>query len=229
MKKPRQNRINPKGELVAHPAYGTFMGNRGVLHDAEGIVGHRTWRHKNWIICQTAFRGRRRPIMAPNRYTELFFLDEVTALAAGHRPCAECRHAQYTEFRQALARGGVVPEAARAADLDARLHGERAWPGKFRQRRWEAPVGGLPDGAMIERAGRCLLVAGPWLLEWAFDGYSPAGEIAALDGGAVTVLTPATSVAALKAGYQPAAHESAIRILAGLAGGRPIFSAVAGQ
>jgi len=225
MKNPKQNRINPKGELVSSPSYGTFMGNRGVLHDEEGNITHRRWRHKNWIICKIHFKGRKRPILAPNRYTELFFLDETTALAAGHRPCAECRYQDYTDYRNALARSGTVPISDGASELDARLHDERAVPRTFRQRTWTADLRHLPDGTMIEHDGKCLLVAGASLLEWSFQGYRIAKEKNSLTARPVTVLTPGTNVRALAAGYAPAVHETAFEPLSGA----PVFSKVAGK
>ncbi len=94
---PRQNRVTPFGEIIATSERGTFMGNRGILHDPDGRV-RRKWVLKNWLVCVLEFRGRKRTVMTPNRYTELFFLDEATALAAGHRPCAECRHARFIDF-----------------------------------------------------------------------------------------------------------------------------------
>lgn len=229
MQKPKQNRVTPKGEFVADPSYGTFMGNRGILHDAAGAVGHRRWRHKNWIICLTEFRGRKRPIMAPNSYTELFFLDEVTALAAGHRPCAECRHMDYIAYRGALARAGGLATSEHVASLDAELHDQRAWPRLFRQRTWQADLSDLPDGTMIEDAGRCLLVASPWLLEWSFRGYRIAAEKTAFGSGATTVLTPKTTVTALIGGYQPAVHHSAVEDGAGVGSMRPTFSKLVGH
>src|SRR6516162_1328107 len=101
---PRQNRVTPFGELIETPERGTFMGNRGVLHDAAGH-GRRAWQMKRWLVCVLDFRGRKRPVMTPGRYTELFFLDEATALAAGHRPCAECRHIRFIAFCNAWGRG----------------------------------------------------------------------------------------------------------------------------
>src|SRR6202451_2054834 len=101
----RQNRVTPFGDLVATPERGTFMGNRGVLHDAEGRI-KRVWQLKRWIVCVLEFRGRKRQVMTPGRYTELFFLDEATALAAGHRPCAECRRQRFNAFRDAWKPGG---------------------------------------------------------------------------------------------------------------------------
>src|SRR4051794_26424644 len=95
---PRQNRVTPSGDIITTPERGTLMGNRGVLHDADARIVRR-WQGKRWIACVLEFKGRWRPVMAPGRYTELFFLDEATALAAGHRPCAECRRRRFDEFR----------------------------------------------------------------------------------------------------------------------------------
>src|SRR6478735_712658 len=111
---PRRNRVDPWGELIAVPERGALMGNRGVLHDDEGRV-RRDFRLETWIACLLEFKGRRRPIMRPNHYTELFFLDEATSLAAGHRPCAECRRADYNAFRAALVEGTELAEPPRAS------------------------------------------------------------------------------------------------------------------
>jgi hypothetical protein len=123
---PRQNRVNPFGEIIATPERGTFMGNRGVLHDDEGRI-RRKWQGKRWIVCVLEFRGRKRKVMTPSRYTELFFLDEATALAAGHRPCAECRRERFTSFccawQQAHPQKGGSQSSA--FDIDACLHAER--------------------------------------------------------------------------------------------------------
>jgi hypothetical protein len=127
---PRRNRVTPLGEIVAVSERGTMMGNRGILHDAEGLI-RRPWAVKRWLICVLEFRGRHRMVMAPNRYTELFFLDEATALAAGHRPCFECRRDRYLAFRDAWAAGDpemVGREPIRADDIDNRLHAERVGP-----------------------------------------------------------------------------------------------------
>lgn len=229
MQNPKQNRVTPAGEFVADPSYGTFMGNRGILHDAAGTLGHRRWRHKNWIICLTEFKERKRRIMAPNSYTELFFLDEATALAAGHRPCAECRHMDYVDYRVALERAGGLAASESAATLDSELHDQRAWPRQFRQRRWQADLSDLPDGTMIEDAGHCLLVAGPWLLEWSFGGYRIAAEKTAFGPRTVTVLTPKATVTSLIGGYQPAVHRSAVEGEPVVGGMRPGFSKLVGQ
>src|SRR5262249_37631086 len=127
MSMPRRNRVTPFGEIIACPERGTFMGNRGILHDRCGDV-RRAWQVRRWLVCVLEVRGRQGTIMAPNRYTELFFLDEATALAAGHRPCFECRRAWFLAFRDAWAKGNCVgsdPGAIRAAAIDDRLHAER--------------------------------------------------------------------------------------------------------
>src|SRR5262245_27436707 len=122
---PRPNRVTPFGDIIATPDRGTFMGNRGVLHDDAGRI-QRAWQVKRWLVCVLAFKGRKRRGMRPGRYTELFFLDEATALAAGHRPCAECRRQRYNAFcnawRLADARGSHLPTAD---EIDRRLHAER--------------------------------------------------------------------------------------------------------
>src|SRR5438067_9716524 len=124
---PRQNRVTPSGEIVATPERGTFMGNRGVLHDDQGRI-RRAWQVKRWLVCVLAFRGRKRRVMTPGHYTELFFLDEATALAAGHRPCAECRHARFLAFCTAWKMthpAGGKSDRPTAQEIDDQLHAER--------------------------------------------------------------------------------------------------------
>jgi len=124
---PRQNRVTPFGSIIAIPERGTFMGNRGVLHNAEGHI-RRAWQVKRWIVCVLEFRGRKRTVMTPNSYTELFFLDEATALAAGHRPCAECRHSRFLDFCNAWRSGHPKADSLHrptADEIDNRLHTER--------------------------------------------------------------------------------------------------------
>ena len=193
---PLQNRVQPTGEILAHPSRGTFMGNRGVLHDADGLT-HRRWRHKAWVCCLLAFKGRRRPLMADNRYTELFFHDEAVALAAGHRPCGECRRADYLAFLSAAGHSGPI------AGFDTRLHAARALPRQFQQRRHQAPGASLPDGAFV------LLDTGAALI-WqdAIHGFSPQGYAPPRPKpqGTVTVLTPEPALDALANGYRPRVH-----------------------
>src|SRR5262249_30593666 len=135
---PLQNRVTPLGELIATCERGTFMGNRGVLHDAGGRI-KRAWQLKRWIVCVLQFRGRKRTVRSPGRYTELFFLDEATALAAGHRPCAECRRERFNAFRKAWR------SAFTAADeIDQQLHGERIGPDRSK-RLFQASLDELPN------------------------------------------------------------------------------------
>jgi hypothetical protein len=183
---PFQNRVTPLGELVATPERGLVYGNRGRLHDAHGVI-RRQWQVKRWISCRLEFRGRRRPggPMAPNRYTGLFFLDDATALAAGHRPCAECRNADYRSF---LALTG----AAGADELDERLHGERL------QRLHTARLEDLPDGAFVLEDDEPFLVLGGELLRWTPGGYT---ERRPRPRGNATLVTPPTSVRVLVSGW----------------------------
>ena len=193
-----QNRVTPFGDIVATPERGLLMGNRGILHDDCRTLGRRRWAHKAWICCVTEFRGRRRQVMTPGRYTELFFLDEAVALAAGHRPCFECRR----EAAKAYAAGwGGSP---RAGELDRALHAERLDGRRQRMHRYEATA--LPDGAFVCLRGVAWLVKGPLLLR-----YTPAGYDAAIErpAGPVEVLTPPASLRALSAGYAPLLHPSA--------------------
>jgi hypothetical protein len=158
---PLRNRVTPFGDLIATPGRGLLMGNRGRLHDAERrIVRYAAGRR--WIACLTSFRGRRRRVMTPGAYTELFFLDEAVALAAGHRPCAECRRADYDRFRAAWRRalGGSDAAALPSADdMDRRLHADRlAAPGT--RRAYREPYAALADGSFVDVDGGAWLVAG---------------------------------------------------------------------
>ena len=193
-----QNRVTPFGDLVATPERGTMMGNRGILHGEDRRLGRRRWAHKAWICCLTEFRGRKRQVMAPGRYTELFFLDEAVALAAGHRPCFECRR------KAAQAYAACWGGSPRAGEMDRVLHAERL-DGR-RQRIHLCKAEDLPDGAFASRDGAAWLVRGPLLLR-----YSPAGYDAAVErpAGAVHALTPPATLRALKAGYAPLLHPSA--------------------
>jgi hypothetical protein len=193
---PLQNRVNPLGELIATPARGLVFGNRGRLHDDQGRI-RRPYAGRRWIACRLEFRGRHHGAMPPGRYTGLFFLDEVTAFAAGHRPCAECRHEDYERFAELC--------AARADAIDARLHSER------RGRRHERPLDALPDGAFVLDDGEPWLVLGAELLRWTPGGYT---ERLSRPSGSVTVLTPALLLEVLRAGWEssvPVFHPSANR------------------
>jgi hypothetical protein len=205
---PRKNRVTPFGEIVATPERGTMMGNRGILHDLEGRI-RRPWQVKRWLLCVLEFRGRHRTVMAPNRYTELFFLDEATGLAAGHRPCFECQRSRFLAFRDAWAVGNrraTGSEPIRAELMDAQLHAERSFPDRSK-RLFTANIDELPEGVFVKLGGpdggACLL----WrddLLDWSPAGYT--GRRPRPDGEMVSVLTPRSTVAAIRAGYEPEVH-----------------------
>jgi hypothetical protein len=193
MPRPYQNRVLATGDIVAHPARGAFMGNRGILHDASKALGRARWRHKTWVTCVLTWKDWHRQVMTPGRYTELFFLDEAVALAAGHRPCGLCRHADYTAFRTAAGITGP------ASEMDAVLHAERAIPRVFRQRRETLEAATLPDGTIILE-DRPKLILGDAMYPVDASGYGPPERRAT---GTVTVLTPAMSRMALAEGYAP--------------------------
>jgi hypothetical protein len=207
---PRQNRITPFGEIVTLPERGTMMGNRGILHDVDGRI-RRRWQVKRWLLCVLEFKGRHRTVMAPNRYTELFFLDEVTGLAAGHRPCAECRRSQFLAFRNAWANGErwiIGSEPIRSDMMDAKLHAERIGPDRSK-RVFTASIDELPDGVFVNldaTVGDAWLIWGDDLLAWSPGGYT---ERRPRPKAAVTVLTPRSTVAAIREGYVPEVHSSA--------------------
>jgi hypothetical protein len=209
---PYQNRVTPRGEIVASAARGMLMGNRGCLHDA-GDRPLRQYQCQRWIICTLDFKGRKRAPMPPGEYTSLFFLDEATALAAGHRPCAECQRERFTRFREAWALAN--PELARselpgAAVIDRALHAERLGVGHYQRdkqkRTYVEQIDLLPDGAIILLGDRPALVLGSALLPWGHNGY---GAPIARPSAAAEVLTPRSTVRAIARGYRPALHPSA--------------------
>lgn len=208
---PLQNRVTPMGDIIADAARGTLMGNRGILHDANRRLGAARWRHCSWICCRLSFKDRRREVMAPGRYTELFFLDEATALAAGHRPCCECRRDDFRLF-QAAWRSVADTRDASAAGIDRVLHKARVEPRTRRQIRFEAPLHGLPDGAFVLLPGGPpgpLLVRGDDLLPWQPAGYGAPRRRPF--GIRCVVLTPQPMLAVLRAGYAPSLHPTATR------------------
>jgi hypothetical protein len=197
----------PTGEIVSDPGRGLLMGNRGCLHGPDRRLGPSRWRSKLWICCVLAWRDVRRDPMPAGRWTALFFLDEATALAAGHRPCAYCRRADFLSYAEAWRRAGGLAQRPRASEMDARLHAERVDPRTRRQRTHPAAASQLPDGVMIRHGGVTGLLAGGRLLPWSFTGY---GAPASLPPGALAeLLTPPASVAAIAAGYRPLLHPSA--------------------
>jgi hypothetical protein len=206
--RPLQNRVTPYGELVAVPARGTLFGNRGGrLHRDDRTLAPARWKSRAWIACVLAFKGRSREVFGPG-YTELFFLDEATALAAGHRPCAECRRADFNRFAEAWAAGHGLAEAPRAPAMDAVLHRERlvsARPAALPP----SDLEGLPDGTMVEHGGAAHLVLGDRLLAWSHDGYS---RVVPRPSGPGRLITPPAVAAVLAAGYRPLLHPSAARL-----------------
>jgi hypothetical protein len=208
---PRQNRITPFGEIVAVPERGTMMGNRGILHDVDGRI-RRRWQVKRWLLCVLEFKGRHRIVMAPNRYTELFFLDEATGLAAGHRPCAECRRTRFLAFRNAWMAGErrvIGSDPIRAEMMDAQLHAERIGPDRSKGV-FTTNINDLPDGVFVNldaTVGDAWLIWGNDLLAWSPGGYTERRP--RRKGEAVAVLTPRSTVAAIREGYVPEIHSSA--------------------
>jgi hypothetical protein len=195
---PRQNRVTPLGDIVAIELRGAWLGNRGVLHEGERVV--RFHRSQLWIVCALRHKDWRLPQWQPGHFTVLFFHDEAVALAAGHRPCALCRRPAYEGYRQALAAGAGIPVPGAAA-LDRRLHGERIVRGTHRRRFHAAPWRNLPDGAFVLHQGEPALVLGEALVPWTVDGYGP--PLTRPRTGTAELVTPPSSVAALRAGYRP--------------------------
>ncbi len=199
MPHPLQNRVTPFGDIVAVPDRGTMMGNRGgCLHDDARQLRRRRWASRRWICCRLSFKGWHREVMAPGRYTELFFLDEATAFAAGHRPCAECRRADYNAFQEAWRRA-ALPAEAKADAMDLLLHGERLGA----KAEIESPRG-LPDGAMVARGETAYLVKEGRLQRWSFQGYGAARD----ESGPLRLLTAPAMVKVIAAGYAPGVHVS---------------------
>jgi hypothetical protein len=200
---PRQNRVTPLSDLIATPERGLVYGNRGCLHDEAGRI-RRRYDGRRWIACRLEFRGwHRELLMQPGRFTELFFLDEATAFAAGHRPCALCRREDYVRFLELSGADG-------ADAIDARLHAERLDPGTRERRNHEAWLDELPDGAFVLRDGEPWLVLGAELLRWSAGGYD--GRVARPARERARLLTPPSSTAVLRAGWRsalPLVHPSA--------------------
>jgi hypothetical protein len=194
---PARNRVTPLGEIEAFPLRGAWTGNRGILHRGEEIV--RFHAGDLWITCALEFRGRWRRQWQPHHFTFLFFHDEAVSLAAGHRPCAECRRASYDAYRAAWAEGlGVPPPTAK--QMNRQLHGERIVRGSHRRRLHRLPWAGLPDGAFVLLDDVPAVVVGDRLSEWTREGYR--GRRARPARGTATVITPPSTLAALRAGYR---------------------------
>jgi hypothetical protein len=202
---PLQNRVNPLGNIVASPSRGTLMGNRGCLHDDTQTV-RKAFARKAWVTCRLNWKGIQREVFSSGRYSELFFLDEATALAAGHRPCNDCRGDAYSAFKTAWqatqATGGFV----KAEAMDNQIHIER-YDAKIGKRTFSARLGDLPDGVMVvlsQTPQQPYLLWRGNLRQWSFEGYG--ATVAAQPNLAVEVLTPASICAVLASGYQVDVH-----------------------
>ena len=204
---PLQNRVTPFGDIVAIEQRGLFMGNRGIIHDpATRTLLRRRWTNKAWIICVCEFRGVKRKVMSRRSWTELFFLDEATALAAGHRPCFYCRREAAQAFAAAWARAhGVAAVGAR--DIDAVLHAQRLQGQAKRIHPLRVSPAELPDGAAIVLSGEAYVMADGLAFRWTEAGYQPPRRLARADG----LLTPPSSLATLAAGYRCTLHTAAVR------------------
>jgi hypothetical protein len=210
------NRVAPDGSLHAISARGTFLGNRGILHDPQTrTLAGRRWTTRAWICCALDFRGRRRDVWGRQirgerpGWTELFFLDEVTALAAGHRPCFECRRAAARAFVASVAAGLGLADL-RAPQLDALLHAERRLSGKTGARLTEVgELDDLPDATVVVADGRFLALRKGSALPWSHAGYGAPVPFGSLSGKPVSLVTPGATIAALRNGYRPAWHPGA--------------------
>jgi hypothetical protein len=203
---PLQNRVTPSGDIIATPHRGLFTGNRGIIHDPATRTLTRRWASRAWLTCVCEFRGRRREVMGGRSWTELFFLDEATALAAGHRPCFYCRRDDANRFRAAWEAGNGVKNVL-APEIDAVLHRERLANGRKRLHPLRAPVEKLPDGAMVQAGGESFLIARGSALLWSPAGYREPQH--AIEDA--MLLTPPSTLRALSAGYRPVLHPSAER------------------
>lgn len=201
-----QNRVTPAGEIVADPGRGLLMGNRGCIHGPDRRLGAARWRSKAWICCVLVWRDRQRDPMPPGRWTALFFLDEATALAAGHRPCAYCRRHDFLAFAEAWRQATGTPQRPRAAEMDAVLHAQRVEPRTRRKPTSPARAGTLPDGVMIRHHGHPALLEKGLAHPWSFTGYLPPTPLKPHEQ--VDLLTPPATVATLAAGYRPLLHPS---------------------
>jgi len=203
---PLQNRVAPTGDIIATPHRGMFTGNRGIIHDpATKTLLKKRWSSPAWITCLCEFRGWRRPVMARRSWTELFFLDEATALAAGHRPCFFCRRDDANRFRAAWERGNDASKVSAKA-MDAQLHRERLDHRRKRLHPPPRPLADLPDGAMVQQGEQSYLIAKGRPLLWSPAGYARYQR----ELESPMLLTPPSTLRALSAGYRPALHPTAL-------------------
>lgn len=199
---PLQNRVLPSGEIAAIPARGTMTGNRGILHKSDKVLGPSRWTHKAWICCTLDWQGRKRSVMTGRNWTELFFLDEAVALAAGHRPCGYCRRTQYKSFQEAWEESGLG--SAKAKDMDKVLHASRLWPKTRIHQTHTSEFRNLPNGTFLRHNGQFLLCWDDSAHLFGPEGYSDAKGPSKAD--VVEVLTPKPIVKVLQSGFHPVVH-----------------------
>ena len=202
---PYQNRVQPTADIVSTEARGTLMGNRGIIHDPDTkTLLDKRWAHQSWVFCRLEYGNRHRTIMGRGTYTELFFLDEATALAAGHRPCGTCRRKHYRDFRAAWLQANHTGHCRNVSIqmIDRRLHKDRV-DHRRRQVRHSASLEDLPFGTMFLLDMHPCLVHEDHLLPWTNHGY---GKRIPKRRQFVTVLTPRSIVASLRSGYRPIVH-----------------------
>ncbi|WP_295875255.1 hypothetical protein [uncultured Zhongshania sp.] len=201
-----QNRVTPLGQLEAVSAKGAWLGNRGILHDDQKRIA-APWRHKAWVTCQLEFKGRKREIFGEGTYSELFFLDEATALAAGHRPCGECRRARFNEFKLLWSQANDGMVSPKIADIDKLLHAERAIKTGDKLT-YEALMSDVPSGAMVAVEGEPYLIWHDKMYHWSHQGYDEPIKLppASVE---VTVITPRSIVKLFEIGFVPQVHDSA--------------------
>lgn len=203
---PLQNRVTPTGDIIATPHRGLFTGNRGIIHDpATRTLLRKRWSSPAWLTCVCEFRGRRREVMAQRSWTELFFLDEATAFAAGHRPCFYCRRDDANRFRAAWEKGNRV-YGVRMHDIDTVLHHERLDQGRKRLHALLVPLAQLPEGAMVQQGEESFLVTQGRVLLWSPAGYAAVAR----QLGEAALLTPPSTLRSLNAGYSPLLHPTAL-------------------
>jgi len=203
---PLQNRVTPTGDIVADPHRGLFTGNRGIIHDpATKTLLTKRWSSPAWLVCLCEYKGKRRKVMGGRSWTELFFLDEATAFAAGHRPCFFCRRDDANRFRAAWQQGNGVSSIL-ARDIDAVLHRERLDRGRKRLHPLPGPMHALPDGAMVQAGDAYFLIVRGRGMRWSMEGYLRAER--EIDNA--MLLTPPSTLRAMGAGYQPVLHPSAV-------------------
>lgn len=202
---PLQNRVTPFGDIVAIQQRGLFTGNRGIIHDAKTkTLLRKRWSNQAWIVCTCSYKNRRRDVMATRSWTELFFLDEAVALAAGHRPCFACRRESADAFRAAW-NSAKGTRDVRAPEIDQTLHRERLQNGRKRIHPLKMRLDELPEGAVVARGDDAYTIARGLAFRWTVGTYEPPRKLEKVDG----LLTPPSTLQAMSAGYLPTLHPSA--------------------